>query len=387
MAWRVARSLEKLLAQVNATYPGRSKASDGTIGDTLHASRTSDHNPNAAGVVTAMDITHDPVHGLDSEKLANALLSSRDSRIKYIISNRKIAASYKVGTTAPWVWRPYSGTNAHNKHCHVSVSSDSSKYDDTSPWNLLGRTGVVHDTTPVPNVKNTWDESITKVLAHEGGYVDDPRDVGNATNMGITLATYRQHVSSGATKDDLRRMTIDRAKFIYRVHYWNALGCDALPAGLDYAIFDFGVNSGIDRAAKMLQEIVGVHQDGHVGPATLDGVKRYGDMKKLIDELCSRRMSYLRTRSNWNVYRIGWTTRVTQVQTDAKKMADRAASSGAKAITTGVIVTTTGGTAITVSEKKEGGFDWWYLLPIVIVGLSIAVVTWFVWPKKDPMEV
>lgn len=129
MTWRLAKGLDVLRAQINALSPNRSKAADGTIGDAAHSSRTSDHNPNHAGVVCALDITHDPVHGVDSEKLAEMLLASRDPRIKYIISNRKIA-SFDQG----WAWRKYTGANPHNHHVHISVRSEAA--DGTEPWNL-----------------------------------------------------------------------------------------------------------------------------------------------------------------------------------------------------------------------------------------------------------
>jgi hypothetical protein len=83
MTWRVASSLEVLLKQVNEKYPQRSKVADGAIGDAAHASRGSDHNPwvhdGNVGIVTARDFTHDPLHGLDSEHLAEALRLSRDT--------------------------------------------------------------------------------------------------------------------------------------------------------------------------------------------------------------------------------------------------------------------------------------------------------------------
>src|SRR5437660_11202884 len=124
MAWRLAKCLETLRTEVNAKWPNRHKDSDGTIGDESHQGRESDHNPwvqdGAMGVVTAMDITHDPANGLDSEQLAEALRKSKDPRIKYIISNRKIASS----ETSPWDWRPYTGANPHNHHVHISVKSD-----------------------------------------------------------------------------------------------------------------------------------------------------------------------------------------------------------------------------------------------------------------------
>jgi hypothetical protein len=132
MAWRLARSLDVLRAKLNALSPNRSKISDGTIGDAAHSSRTSDHNPDGQGRVCGMDITHDPAHGIDSEVLANALLASRDPRIKYVISNRKIASG--AGGPQPWVWRPYPGKNPHNHHVHISVTQAGA--DDKSPWDL-----------------------------------------------------------------------------------------------------------------------------------------------------------------------------------------------------------------------------------------------------------
>jgi hypothetical protein len=129
--WRLAKSLEKLRSQVNETWPRRSKASDGTIGDPAHASRTSDHNPNAAGVVCALDITHDPKNGVDAGKLADTLKLSRDPRIKYIISNRRI-----WNPVISKDWRPYTGSNPHSKHVHISVVSDKKLYDAVTPWAL-----------------------------------------------------------------------------------------------------------------------------------------------------------------------------------------------------------------------------------------------------------
>jgi len=137
MSWRVAESLEQLLAQVNSLAPNRDKSSDGAIGDAEHASRSSDHNPwvkdGSIGVVTARDFTNDPAHGMSSQKLADALAASRDGRIKYIISNRQIMSG--AGQDHPaWLWRPYDGINPHDHHCHVSVKQDKAHYDSTQPW-------------------------------------------------------------------------------------------------------------------------------------------------------------------------------------------------------------------------------------------------------------
>ena len=136
--WRIARTLLKLRAQVNALAPGRSKASDGAIGDAAHASRASDHNPwvidGANGVVTAIDVTHSPDKGCDADKIAESLRASRDPRIKYMIWNKRIVSSYRQGATAAWTWRPYRGRNGHTKHVHVSVNPAKAQYDSEAEW-------------------------------------------------------------------------------------------------------------------------------------------------------------------------------------------------------------------------------------------------------------
>jgi lysozyme family protein len=138
--WRVARALDTLLAQINALAPRRNKASDGGIGDAAHATRDSDHNPwvtdGHIGVVTARDFTHDPAGRCDGTALAEGLRASRDARIKYIIWNRRICASQPMGGQPAWAWRPYTGTNAHQHHVHLSVKPDKPSYDSVTPWAL-----------------------------------------------------------------------------------------------------------------------------------------------------------------------------------------------------------------------------------------------------------
>lgn len=141
MPWRVAKSPEILLDQINELAPHRSKLSDGAIGDAHHASRASDHNPwvmdGKLGIVTARDFTHDPAGGFDAYKFAETLRTAKDQRIKYVISNRRIFSG--AGQDKPaWAWRPYTGTNPHNHHTHVSVKADKAHYDATLPWVISG---------------------------------------------------------------------------------------------------------------------------------------------------------------------------------------------------------------------------------------------------------
>lgn len=139
MDWRIANSLIHLRNQVNAKFPNRSKSSDGSIGDAAHATRNSDHNPwvkdsNGQPIVTAIDITHDPANGFDSYAFADMMVKERDARVKYIISNRRIAAG--TDGPQPWVWRKYTGQNPHDHHVHISVKSEEKFFDDTRDWRI-----------------------------------------------------------------------------------------------------------------------------------------------------------------------------------------------------------------------------------------------------------
>lgn len=134
--WRLAKALSTLRDQVNSRYPERSKKHDGALGDASHAGRVSDHNPSIMddihGVVSALDITHDPKGGCDAHALIEHLRTTKDPRIKYCISNGRIFSS----VTSPWTWRKYTGANPHRAHVHISVKGDKRHYDSVTKWKL-----------------------------------------------------------------------------------------------------------------------------------------------------------------------------------------------------------------------------------------------------------
>lgn len=132
--------------QVNAAAPHRSKASDGSIGDTAHQARRSDHNPDARGVVRAIDITDDPAGGFDAESFSESLRASHDHRIKYVIWNGRMFSSYGNTKRSAWAWGAYSGSNQHTHHIHISIQSSDSADADTSNWTIAG----THSPPPVP---------------------------------------------------------------------------------------------------------------------------------------------------------------------------------------------------------------------------------------------
>ncbi|KRB01354.1 hypothetical protein ASD83_07565 [Devosia sp. Root685] len=165
-----------------------------------------------------------------------------------------------------------------------------------------------------------FERCLTAVLRHEGGYVDHPSDPGGATNMGITRKTLarRRKVTpwTGLPKAAVEALTRDEAALIYRASYWNTTKAGAMPAGVDLALFDFAVNSGPDRAVRMLQAALGVAADGEVGPVTLAAVQA-ADARRLINALCDRRLSFLQRLTSFAVFGRGWTRRVAEIRAAA----------------------------------------------------------------------
>lgn len=136
MTTRLATSLVTLRTQIDEAFPDRSTVSDGWIGDPAHATRPSHHNPNALGVVCAIDLTDDPEHGADMAAITEAIRVSRDERVTYVIFSGRMFSSYDSSTgRKAWEWGPYTGINAHEAHAHIS-SADPANYDDDEWWQI-----------------------------------------------------------------------------------------------------------------------------------------------------------------------------------------------------------------------------------------------------------
>ncbi len=175
-----------------------------------------------------------------------------------------------------------------------------------------------------------YDEALRRVLVHEGGYTNHPSDPGGPTNFGITIADYRRYIKPGASAADVRAMTRGEAEAIYRARYWAALRCDDLPGGLDYALFDYGVNSGTGRAAKVLQRVLGLPTGGTIGDVELAATRRHLTAD-LIGRICDERLAFLKSLKTWPVFGKGWGNRVQEVRAAALAMANapaRPADSG-----------------------------------------------------------
>lgn len=162
---------------------------------------------------------------------------------------------------------------------------------------------------------SNYETCLKYVLKHEGGHVNHPKDPGGETNYGITIAVARANGYAGPMRD----IPMNTVKRIYRAKYWDALRCDDLPHGVDYAVFDYGVNSGISRSAKVLQRTLGIPDDGRVGPETIAAVNKC-DAFDLVDRLCDERLAFLRRLVTWPTFGKGWSRRVAEVRRDAGMM-------------------------------------------------------------------
>lgn len=125
-SWRLAPALEAAWREANGLAPGRSKRSDGSIGDAAHRARSSRHNPEG-GFVHALDLTHDPSGGFDAHGHARSIAARRDPRVRLLISRGQVWDRARG-------WRRYSGSNPHDTHVHIEVQPTSKAREDTAPW-------------------------------------------------------------------------------------------------------------------------------------------------------------------------------------------------------------------------------------------------------------
>lgn len=168
-------------------------------------------------------------------------------------------------------------------------------------------------------MKSNWDRCFEMVIIHEGGYTDNPIDPGGSTNWGCTKAVWEQYVGHSVTKDDIKSLTKEDVKPLYKKRYWDAIYGDALPSGLDYCIFDCAINSGVGRASKFIQEIVGVPADGAIGNNTISAIVQINPIT-LINEFSNKRQSFLESLKTFATFGKGWTKRVLEVRNKSLDM-------------------------------------------------------------------
>jgi lysozyme family protein len=165
-----------------------------------------------------------------------------------------------------------------------------------------------------------WEKAFQAVLKHEGGFVNHPRDPGGMTNLGVTKKVWEDFVGREVDEREMRALTPDVVKPLYKKNYWDKIKGDQLPSGVDYAAYDLAVNSGTGRAAKYLQQIAGVHADGVIGPKSMEAILAC-DPVQTVDAICDMRLDFLQRLPTWNTFGKGWGRRVEEVKAIGLQMA------------------------------------------------------------------
>ncbi len=217
---------------------------------------------------------------------------------------------------------------------------------------------------------SNWAACFGATLRHEGGYVDHPADPGGATSLGITIRTLSAWLGRPATKAEVRALTPDAVRPIYRANYWDRVRGDDLPAGVDLVTYDAAVNSGPSRGARWTQEAAGARADGAIGPKTLEALART-PADAVVRRATDLRLGFLRGLPGWRVFGRGWGRRVGEVRalglqmagaSAAALLADAAALSAAAARqkTASKAVAVTGGAAGSGAAAADAGaaVDW-----------------------------
>lgn len=170
-------------------------------------------------------------------------------------------------------------------------------------------------------MKGNFDKALELVLKHEGGYVNDSRDPGGATNFGVTKKVYETYLGRECTIQEVKDMPLEAVAEIYKRKYWDKIRGDDLPNGLDWCIFDFAVNAGVSRAARTLQTFLSTAIDGIIGSGTLEAIENYPtSVKGVIEVYTAQRSTFYRTLRTYETFGKGWDKRCYDTRKTALEM-------------------------------------------------------------------
>ena len=168
-----------------------------------------------------------------------------------------------------------------------------------------------------------FDLALPKVLIHEGGYSNHPKDPGGATMKGVTQRVYDDYRKTvGQPPRPVKGISDAELRDIYKRRYWDMFKGDQMPLGVAYVVFDGAVNSGVGQSVKWLQRALQPEYtgpiDGLVGDGTLRVINATVNKQALIDRICDQRMAFLKALKIWPTFKTGWTRRVSDVRRQGK---------------------------------------------------------------------
>lgn len=161
-----------------------------------------------------------------------------------------------------------------------------------------------------------FDRCLPLLLRHEGGFVNHPRDPGGMTNLGVTKRAWEEYKGHPVSESAMHALTPAVVAPFYKRRYWDAVRGDDLPSGVDFCVFDCSANSGVGRAARLLQSVLGIAADGKIGPETIRAAKARA-AEQVIANFSTARLTFLRSLPTWPTFGKGWQRRVEEVETEA----------------------------------------------------------------------
>jgi len=144
-------------------------------------------------------------------------------------------------------------------------------------------------------------EIFDRLIDHEGGYVNNPKDPGGETKYGISKRSYPWL--------NIKALTVEQARDIYHKDFWLPLNGDRLYDGVAFQLFDFAVNSGIQTAIRYYQRALGVADDGHFGKASLAAARAMSETDQIM-RLSAERLDFMTRTRGWPTFGAGWARRI-----------------------------------------------------------------------------
>lgn len=175
-------------------------------------------------------------------------------------------------------------------------------------------------------MKGNFDRALARVLVYEGGYSNNPKDPGGATDKGVTQGTYNSwRLRQGLATAPVKGIKDAEVAMIYKLDFWDRIKGDELASGVDFCMFDAAVNSGVGGATKWAQAVLGLNPDGDMGPKTLEAIQG-DDPEDFVRAFCAHRLGTLQRLKTWSTFGKGWHARVANVQATSLAWAEAADS-------------------------------------------------------------
>lgn len=146
----------------------------------------------------------------------------------------------------------------------------------------------------------SFDTCFDRLIGHEGGYVNHPKDPGGETHWGISKRAYPDV--------NIKTLTREGARVMYERDFWTRIHGNELADGVAWQVFDFAVNSGIETAIRYLQRAIGVADDGHWGPISRQTAAAL-DESDIILRFVAERLDFYTRLSTWPTFGKGWARR------------------------------------------------------------------------------